>query len=110
MRIRIPDPINSALDALTRFRLTALAATVAAGVVAASLCPSPVVRSIGAAVGVAFFAAVFHVSRVERWRERARQAEYDLASAKHEIDQMRAGDPAAPTAQLLAIGETGELT
>ncbi|MGI5414282.1 hypothetical protein [Actinomadura luteofluorescens] len=113
MRIRIPTRVNQALDAFEygpRAAATVMA-TASAGALAVAVVMDAVLVGIAAvAVGWAVFLIGAFKTREAGLREELRQRDYDLAAKDAEIARLSAGDPAAPTAQLLAIGESGELT
>lgn len=112
MRIRIPRPINRALDAAARHPRW-LDAVLLAGLltlVAAAVWWSPFVAGALAGLLVAYVAGAGHWLRVARLREQVRQRDYDLAAKDAELRALRQGDPSAPTAQLRPIGDRGEIT
>ena len=113
MRIRIPAPINQALDAFGRSQLLVSVAVVSAA--AGALAVAVVMDQLAAGFGVVgmgglLLLGVMSRVRESRLREQVRQRDYDLAAQAAEIARLSAGDPSAPTAQLRSIGESGELT
>lgn len=110
MRIRIPRPINRALDAAARHprRLSMVLLTGLLALAAAVVWWSLAAAVVLACLLVAYIAGAGHWLRVARLREQVRQRDYDLAAADAEIRRLRAGDPTAPTMRLRSIGEAGE--
>lgn len=110
MTVRIPSRVNRALDVLSLPQHVP-AAAVASVLAAASVTltwVSPVAAAATAGVLLAFLAAAGHILRVAAWKERAAQAESDLRIAHHDLAELQAGDPSAPTMKLRSIGEAGE--
>lgn len=112
MRIRIPGPVNRALDAVTRHpkRLNVGLLVGLLALAAVAVWWSLIAAAVLAVLLVAYLAGVGHWLRVARLREQVRQANYDLAAERAENARLRAGDPTAPTAQLRPIGDRGEVT
>ena len=113
MRIRIPTRVNQALDAVERGRWVSAAVMVAAAVAVAAVALALDHLTAGFAVmGITalLFLAATSSRREARLREQVRQAEYNLAAERRANEQLRAGDPSAPTAQLRPIGDRGEST
>ena len=112
MRIRIPRPVNRALDAAARhprrFDLGLLAGLLA--VSASAVWWSPLAAVLLAVLLVVYIAVAAHWLRVTRLREQVAQSRYDLAAAQAELYALRQGDASAPTAQLRPIGDRGETT
>lgn len=112
MRVRIPGPVNRALDAAHR-RPRVVVAVVAGCAVAWPLAlywASPVAAVITGCGLLLYVVAVGFVVREMRLREEIRQLRYDLAAAEQIIKLKSAGDPSSPTAQLRPIGDRGEST
>src|SRR5690606_12653857 len=112
MRVRIPGPVNRALDAAHRNPRVVIA-VVAAGAVAWPLAlywASPTAPVITRCVLLLYVGGPLAAVRAARLREEIRQLRYDLAAAEQIIKRLSAGDPTAPTAQLRPIGDRGELT
>jgi ABC-type dipeptide/oligopeptide/nickel transport system permease subunit len=112
MKIRIPAPINGALDAVERRQWVASTAVSVAAVlllVVAAL-GAPSAAGIAAGMLLVLVLSASYRTRVRALQEQVRQRDYDLAAKDAEIARLSAGDATAPTAQFLTIGETGELT
>lgn len=112
MRVRIPHPVNRALDAVgSRPRVTA-AVVAGTGMAGAPLLAwaSPLAAVITVCGLLLYITGAWFTVRELRYRETIRQQAYDLAAAHQIIQRMSAGDPTAPTAQLNPIGERGEPT
>ncbi|WP_329521213.1 hypothetical protein [Spirillospora sp. NBC_01491] len=109
MSIRIPSPINAALDVMSRHPIptVGIALAAAAGLVAAW---SSLTAAVVAAVGVlAYVAASAHVIQVTHLKEQVRQRDYDKAALQAQVDLLRAGDASAMTQKIHAIGgDSGE--
>jgi hypothetical protein len=113
MRIRIPNRVNRALDAVERGRWVSAAVMVAAAVavVAVAVAMDQMQAGFGAVgIGALAYLTADSWARGARLREQIRQRDYELAAERRANKQLREGDPSAPTAQLRAIGESGELT
>lgn len=110
MTVRIPARVNRALDWVSRNRLPMIGAACALAVVAAAYTQSVAVAA-GTCAAMTFGAVltVLGINR-RRLREDLAQARYDIGAMQDELDERRAGDPSAPTAQLRTIGEGGERT
>jgi hypothetical protein len=112
VRIRIPAPVNRALDAVEHRQWAASAAVSVAAVallVAAALGARTPAGIAAGVLLVAFLTGSYRV-RVRRLQEQVRQRDYDLAAQAAEIARLSAGDATAPTTQLRFIGESGEPT
>ncbi len=112
MRIRIPRPVNRALDAAARHprRLDTVLLAGLLALAAAVVWWSPVAAGVLAGLLVAYIAGASWWLQVTRLREQIAQRDYDLAAKDTELRALRQGDPSAPTAQLRPIGDRGELT
>lgn len=112
MKVRIPKPVNAALDAAHR-NPRVVVAVAAAGAVAWPLAlywASPTAAVITGCVLLLYVVATLAAVRDARLREEIRQLRYDLAAAEQIIKRLSVGDPSAPTAQLRPIGDRGEPT
>lgn len=110
MSVRIPGPINSAIDAVTRHRFPVIGVTGGAAWTGVALSHSAALGA-GAAAFTAGAAVIAVVDlQMRRLRDRAEQAEYNERAALRDVAAARAGDPSAPTVQLRTIGEGGEST
>lgn len=103
MRIRIPRPVNTALDwvAANPDSLIPPVVLPAAGLVAFVNVPAALV--IGSFGLVAFVVVGRRVGLVARLRSENRDLRYDLAALDAEVRRLRQGDPTAPTVGLLPI-------
>ena len=113
MRIRIPNPVNQALDTVgRRQRLVSVAVVSAAAGALTVAAFMDQLAAVSGAVGVGALLLLGAMSRAReaRLREQVRQRDYDLAAKDAEIARLSAGDATAPTAQLRPIGDRGELT
>lgn len=112
LRIRIPGPVNRALDAAHRHprAVTAVVAGCAVAWPLAVYWASPAAAVIVGAVLALYVAGTVAAVRDARLREEIRQLRYDLAATEQIIKRLSAGDPSAPTAQLRPIGDRGERT
>lgn len=112
MSVRIPGPVNRALDGAHRHPRAVAAVIVAAAGTGglAFYWASPVAATIAAALLLLYVISAFFTVRELQLRETIRQLRYDLAAERRENERLRAGDPSAPTAQLRSIGDRGEPT
>lgn len=112
MSVRIPRPVNQALDTAARHprRLNTVLLAGLLALVAAVVWWSMTAAVVLACLLVAYIAGAGHWLRVARLREQIGQRDYDLAAKDAELRQLRQGDPYAPTARLRPIGDRGELT
>ena len=110
MTLRIPRPVNRALDAAAHHPRAVLGTALVAflSVTAVTILTAPLAAWAVGAAFVVYLAVVGHVARVTRLRARLRQTEYDLAAERAANARLRTGDGTAPTVQLRTIGESGE--
>jgi hypothetical protein len=107
---RIPAPVNTALDWVSRNRWPITGASVALAVVTAAYTQSAAVAAGACAAMAAGAVLTVLCINGRHLRKALAQARYDMGAMQDELDERRTGDPTAPTVQLRTIGDGGEPT